>query len=165
MKAKNSKDVMRGYTLFTIAILCAIVLGFFCIWSFFYTANREVAAMELRSRGYDDTYMKQIMLAEKVDSLYNYILLLNSEQRYNELVLKNRISAQKMNLQKMLNEMDKSDAALYNKLYDQINVVLQTKDSVRLMNGHVEQIKAELQACIKENKIATRNMIINNTTN
>lgn len=165
MKAKNSRDVARGYVLFAVAMFCAILTGLGCVWSFFKTADREVARMEVRSREYDVTFARQISLTERVDSLYNNIALLNSGQRFNEIVLKNRISTQKMQLIGALEGMDKGDALLYGKMSEHINTVLQTKDSIRMVSGQVEQVKGDLQRCIQDNRTASRRMIFSNPSN
>lgn len=161
MKAKNSKDVARGYVLFAVTIFCAIAAGVVCVWSFFLTADREVARMEIRSRQYDATFENQISLTERVDSLYNNIALLNSGRQFNELVLKNRISTQKMSLIGSVNGVNKSDALLYVRMTEQINSVLQVKDSIGLLTGQVNQVKGDLQRCIQDNRTASRKMIFN----
>lgn len=35
MKAKNSREVARGYALFAVAMFCAILTGLGCVWAFF----------------------------------------------------------------------------------------------------------------------------------
>lgn len=165
MRAKNSKDITKGYVLFAIAICCSILVGFGCVWLFVHTADREVAQMDTRSLEYDAAFARQIILTEKVDSLYNNLLMLNSDQRINEVVLQNRISTQKMNLISSLEQMENGDALLYEKMSDQINSMLQVKDSIRILDVQVELVKGELQRCIQDNRKATRRMIFTNTAN
>lgn len=165
MKARNSKEVTRGYLLFSVAMCCAILLGIGCIWSFVLTADREVSRMDLRSQEYDAVFARQLTLTEKVDSLYNNLTLLGSGQRINEVVLQNRISSQKMNLIRTLEGMDKGDVLLYSKLSEQINAALQVKDSIRMISAQVEQVKGELNRCIQDNRTATRRMIFANPAN
>lgn len=165
MKAKNSKDVRRGYLLFAVGMCCSILLGFWCVWSFLLTTDREVARMEVRSREYDVNFAAQIALTEKVDSLYSNIALLNSGQRMNEPVLHNRISTQKMNLLGSIDAMDENDALLYGKMSGRIDVILQTRDSIRLVGSQVEQVKDDLRRCIEDNRKATRRMVFLTPTN
>lgn len=161
MKARNSNEVARGYVLFAVSMLFAILVGLGCVWSFFMTADREVARMELRSREYDATFSRQIALTERVDSLYNNIALLNSGRQFNEIVLKNRISTQKMDLMRTLDDINQGDALLYGKMAENINTVLQVKDSISLVSGQVQQVKGDLQRCIQDNRTAARRMIFN----
>lgn len=121
--------------------------------------------MEMRSQEYDVTFARQIALTERVDSLYNNIALLNSGKRFNEGVLKNRISTQKMQLIGTLESINKSNALLYSKMSDQINTVLQTKDSIRMVSGQAEQVKEDLKRCIQDNRTAARRMIFTNPSN
>lgn len=165
MKARNSKEVTRGYLLFAIAMCCTILTGIGCIWSFVLTAEREVARMDIRSQEYDAVFAQQIVLTEKVDSLYNNLARLNSGKRINEVLLQNKISTQKMNLIGILEQMNGDDALLYNKLSEQINPALQAKDSIRILNLQVEQVKADLQRCMQDNRTATRRMIFTNPAN
>jgi biopolymer transport protein ExbB/TolQ len=165
MKAKNSKEVARGYLMFAIGICFSIAAGFICVWLFTVTADKEVARMEIRSREYDSAFARQLSLTDRVDSLYNNIALLNSGHRMNEAVLHNRISNQKMSIIGTIAEMDKRDVLLYGKMSEEVNLILQSKDSIRLVGSQVELIKSDLQRCIEDNRIATRKMIFNNPTN
>ncbi len=165
MKAKNSKEVTRGYLLFAIAMCCSIFTGLGTVWSFIRTAEREVVRMDIRSQEYDASFARQINLTEKVDSLYYNLTLLNSNRRINEVVLQNRISAQKMSLISTLEELESGDALLYGKMSGQVNTVLQVKDSIRLLNSQVEMVKNDLQRCIQENRAEARKMIFSNTSN
>lgn len=162
MKAKNSKEVMRGYLLFAFAICFSILTGVGCVWLFVRTASREVTCMDMRLKEYDAAFARQILLTEKIDSLYNNLMLLNSGQRINEIVLQNRISTQKMSLIWDLEQMESGDALLYDKLSDEINTMLQVKDSIRIVNNQVELVKGDLQRCMQDNREATRRMIFGN---
>jgi len=162
MKAKNSKTVTRGYVLFAVALFCSVLTAVGCVWSFIMTSNKEVTSIEKRSTEYDTAFEQQILLTEKVDSLYHNLTLLNSDRRINELVLQNRISTQKMNLISTLDKMTDGEALLYKKMSERVNNILELKDSIRIMRVEVDQTKSELQRCIEDNRNATRKMIFTN---
>jgi hypothetical protein len=165
MRAKNSREIARDYALFAVGMCCVILTGLGCIVSFVTTSDREVARMIVRSDEYDVTFARQITLAERVDSLYNNIALLNSGQRLNEIVLQNRISTQKMGLVDMIDGMKQNDALLYGEMMAQVNAILQARDSIRLVGAQVELIKDDLRRCITDNRNATRKMIFATPTN
>ncbi|MCC8035013.1 MAG: type VI secretion system transmembrane protein TssQ [Rikenellaceae bacterium] len=158
MNAKNSREVTKGYLWFTFAMCASILTGMVSLWCFLTTAGKEMEYINLRSGEYDAAFSNQIMLTEKVDSLYNNLTLLNSGQLVNQTVLYNRISNQKMNLLRVLEELADNDAVLYKSLSDNINDVLQVKDSIRLLDSQVELVKGDLQRCILDNRAATRRM-------
>ncbi len=165
MKAKNSREVTKGYLLFAATMCCAILTGAACIGSFIRTAEREVVRMDIRSQEYDASFARQINLTEKVDSLYYNLTLLNSDKRVNEVVLQNRISSQKMNLISSLEAFDNGEALLYDKMSAQVNTVLQVKDSIRMLHSQVEMVKGDLQRCIQDNRAEARKMIFTHTGN
>lgn len=165
MKAKNSREVTRGYLLFTVAMCCSILTGAACMGAFIQTAEREVVRMDIRSQQYDASFARQINLTEKVDSLYYNLTLLNSNNRVNEVVLQNRISSQKMSLISTLDQLESGEALLYGKMSAQVNTVLQVKDSIRLLNSQVDMVKGDLQRCIQDNRAEARKMIFSHTGN
>lgn len=165
MKAKNSREVTRGYLLFTVAMCCSILTGAACIGALIQTAEREVVRMDIRSQQYDASFARQINLTEKVDSLYYNLTLLNSNNRVNEVVLQNRISSQKMSLISTLDQLESGEALLYGKMSAQVNTVLQVKDSIRLLNSQVDMVKGDLQRCIQDNRAEARKMIFSHTGN
>lgn len=163
MKAKNHKSVTQGYIHFTLFLFCSILVAVCCVWSFIGAASFEVARIEKQSQQYDAVFEQQIMLTDKVDLLYHNLSMLNSDQRINELVLQNRISTQKMNLVSTLDQIKVEDALLYREMSSKINKILNIKDSIRISNIKVEQIKGELQRCIQDNRKASKKAIFGNT--
>lgn len=159
MRAKNSKAVTRGYVIFAVGLCFSILTGVGCIWSFVRTAENEVEQIEQKTKEYDLVHGQQLMLTGSIDSLYNNITLLNSDRRLNQLVLQTRISTQKMNLLGSLEQMNSGDVQLYSKLAEEINSVLQVKDSVQLLTRQVDTEKEALNRCIQDNRSATRQMI------
>lgn len=162
MKAKNSKEVTRGYLLFALTISLAILTGTGCIYFLMHTAGKEVADIELRSSEYDSALIRQTAMGEKTDSLFNNLKLLNSEERINMIIIQNRISSQKMQILDILNQMNKEDAAIYQRMSDKINTVLQTKDSIRMLTVQEQLLKNELQRCMQDSRSTTRRMFLDN---
>jgi len=159
MKAKNSESVTKGYVLFAIALSCSILVATGCVYSFVITSNKEIACIEKRSLEYDAAFERQVMLTDKVDSLYRDLALLNSSRRINELLLQNRISGRVMRLTDTINKQDAGEALLYQKMSSQINDLLEIKESIRVLHAQVEQTKSDLQRCIQDNRDVNRETI------
>lgn len=165
MKAKNSKEITRGYILFAAAMSLSILVGTGCIYFLVRTAGKEVAYIELRSAESDTAFTHQIALSEKTDSLFNNLILLNAEERINQIVIQNRISTQKMQMLNILNQLNENDAALYRRMSDRVNTVLQIKDSIRTMTVQEQLLKKELQRCMQDSRSTSRRRFLNNSTN
>lgn len=161
MKAKNNQEIKRAYQLFGLSLCLAILTGVGSIWFFLLASNREVGMIECRSEVYNRVFEQQVTLAVMVDSIYNNMVLLNSNRQLNEAVLQGRISSGKMQLQGSLMTMETGDMLLYNRLLECMAPILETKDSIRILTRQQEMVKAELGRCIEENRSATRKIIFN----
>jgi hypothetical protein len=155
MEAQNSKKVARGYTLFTIAMCCSIMISVVCVWSFVITSNIEVTRIELRSMEYDRTLTQQITLAEKIDFIFANIKSLD-DGGINHAMVQGRVSMDKTELIGILNNLHAADISLYRKFHDIINPALQVKDSIRLLSFQEQQLRIDLQRCIQSNRNVTR---------
>jgi hypothetical protein len=157
MKALNTDKIIKGYLQFAIALCCSILVGTGCVWSFTVASNREVAQIEARSLEYDRAFTRQVMLAERADSLWYSIGLFNGGEMFNRTALQNRVSAQKIALNSMMDGMPAADVALYRKFSDMVNRVFHVKDSVRMLALREQLLKNDLQKCMQENRNAARN--------
>lgn len=131
MKAKNSEKIIRGYLEFAGGLLISTALSMALLTGFIHTNGSEYKLMESKTQEYDKIYARQIALVDKVDSLYNYLVLMGSNDRLNQVVLQKVISTRKMELIEELQIMDSKDVLLYKKLASQINVFLDTKEAIR----------------------------------
>ena len=122
MKAKNSEKIIRGYLEFAGGLLISTALSMALLTGFIHTNGSEYKLMESKTQEYDKIYARQIALVDKVDSLYNYLVLMGSNDRLNQVVLQKVISTRKMELIEELQIMDSKDVLLYKKLASQINV-------------------------------------------
>ena len=116
MKAKNSEKIIRGYLEFAGGLLISTALSMALLTGFIHTNGSEYKLMESKTQEYDKIYARQIALVDKVDSLYNYLVLMGSNDRLNQVVLQKVISTRKMELIEELQMMDSKDVLLYKKL-------------------------------------------------
>ena len=87
MKAKNSEKIIRGYLEFAGGLLISTALSMALLTGFIHTNGSEYKLMESKTQEYDKIYARQIALVDKVDSLYNYLVLMGSNDRLNQVVL------------------------------------------------------------------------------
>lgn len=160
MKAKNSTLIAKGYLRFGSGLIIGVLLSIFVLFGFIRTNTSEYKLMEFKTREYDKVHARQIGLVDKVDSLYNYLLLMGSNDRLNQVMLQNIVSTRKMELIEELEQMDTKDVQLYNLMASQINVFLETKELIRKATIEEGLVKNDLMRCIQDNKQAARKLTL-----
>ncbi len=86
-----------------------------------------------------------------MDFLYNYLLLMGSNDRLNQVMLQKVVSTRKMELMEDLESMDEKDVRIYNNLASQINVFLDTKEAIRKAVIEESLVRNDLMRCIQDN--------------
>lgn len=162
MKAKNSEKIISGYLKFAGGLLISTTLSMALLTGFIRTNGSEYKLMESKTDEYDKVYARQIALVDKVDSLYNYLLLMGSNDRLNQVMLQKVVSTRKMELMEELQKMDAKDVLIYNNLASQINVFLDTKEAIRKAVIEESLVRNDLMRCIQDNKQAARKLTLGN---
>lgn len=162
MKAKNSDKIVRGYLEFAGGLLISTALSMALLTGFIRTNGSEYKLMEFKTQEYDKIYARQIGLVDKVDSLYNYLLLMGSNDRLNQVMLQKVVSTRKMELIEELQRMDSKDVLMYNNLASQINVFFDTKEAIRKAVIEEGLVRNDLMRCIQDNKQAARKLTLGN---
>lgn len=120
----------------------------------------EVKSIMTKTLDYDRIYTKEIDLATGVDSVYQYMKLMNTSPRINDGLLQSIVSTRKMDLLKSTQNIDNADCVLYSNLLNQINTFLSIKDSIRIMKIQEDMVRQDLLQCIRDNRKTRRNMNI-----
>lgn len=160
MKPKNNKDVRNGYLRFSFLLAACIAWSVLFFSCFLKTSTIEVKSIMAKTLDYDRIYTKEIDLATGVDSVYQYMKLLNTSPRINDVLLQSIVSTRKMDLLKSTQNIDNADCVLYSKLLNQINTFLSIKDSIRIMKIQEDMVRQDLLQCIRDNRKTRRNMNI-----
>lgn len=158
MHAKNHKDINKGYWKFSgylIACVFTAVLIYFC---YTWTSTVEVNRIVDKTEEYDKIYVKQTDLANRIDTLYQYTMLFNTN--LNDAHLQHSVSRRKQEILSMMENMNSRDIRLYQKLMTQVNVFLSVKDSIRTATTEEGLIKTDLLKCTEDNKQAIRQLTI-----
>ncbi len=160
MKPKNNKDVRNGYLRFSFLLAACIAWSVLFFSCFLKTSTIEVKSIMAKTLDYDRIYTKEIDLATGVDSVYQYMKLLNTSPRINDVLLQSIVSTRKMDLLKSTQNIDNADCVLYSNLLNQINTFLSIKDSIRIMKIQEDMVRQDLLQCIRDNRKTRRNMNI-----
>lgn len=160
MKPKNNKDVRNGYLRFSFLLAACIAWSVLFFSCFLKTSTIEVKSIMAKTLDYDRIYTKEIDLATGVDSVYQYMKLMNTSPRINDVLLQSIVSTRKMDLLKSTQNIDNADCFLYSNLLNQINTFLSIKDSIRIMKIQEDMVRQDLLQCIRDNRKTRRNMNI-----
>lgn len=160
MKPKNNKDVRNGYLRFSFLLAACIAWSVLFFSCFLKTSIIEVKSIMAKTLDYDRIYTKEIDLATGVDSVYQYMKLMNTSPRINDVLLQSIVSTRKMDLLKSTQNIDNADCVLYSNLLNQINTFLSIKDSIRIMKIQEDMVRQDLLQCIRDNRKTRRNMNI-----
>lgn len=158
MKAKNYKTIRLGYFRFFGGLLASVAIACLFLWGFLSTAVHEAGEIERRNEAYNRTYLQQIQLTEKVDSLYNYFQLLGSNEPVNQVVLQRVVSTRKMQFIDAIEILDPADVLLYKGLASRINDFLSVREAIRKVKEEERIVREDLLRCIQDNKQAARKL-------
>ena len=112
MKPKNNKDVRNGYLRFSFLLAACIAWSVLFFSCFLKTSTIEVKSIMTKTLDYDRIYTKEIDLATGVDSVYQYMKLMNTSPRINDGLLQSIVSTRKMDLLKSTQNIDNADCVL-----------------------------------------------------
>ena len=160
MKPQHNQDVRNGYLRVSFLLAACIAWSVLFFSCFLKTSTIEVKSIMAKTLDYDRIYTKEIDLATGVDSVYQYMKLLNTSPRINDVLLQSIVSTRKMDLLKSTQNIDNADCVLYSNLLNQINTFLSIKDSIRIMKIQEDMVRQDLLQCIRDNRKTRRNMNI-----
>lgn len=158
MKAINHTSVFNGYLLFSVCMALVVGLFVFMNYCFVSTTRSEDSRIGTRSVVFDRTFDRQNQFVDRVDSLYNYMALINSSYRVNDILVQNAVSTRKMQLLGDMEQLDAKDVLLYLNLMEKINMLLTVKDSIRILKNREQTLREDLQRCIAADQQATRKL-------
>ena len=158
MKPRNNTEVRKAYLKFSCYLTGCVILAVAIFASFLKTPITEVKRITEQTLKYDYVYAKELSLSNSVDSVYQYMKLMNTSPQINDVLLQSVVSVRKMNLLKYMQSMDDKDCRLYKQLLGNINMFLSVKDSIRLLSIQEEMVKKDLMQCIQDNWKTRRNL-------
>lgn len=155
MKPKNNKVVTRAYYKFAIYLIFTVLLSTVSFWAFLQTTAKEIACIQQQQATYDKIYTETIDLVRYMGATYDYLNIVNKSE-YDNTQLVNTISKRKVNMQRIMENMSEKDCGIYLKLNNDVNIMMGTKDSIRLTTQKEDMVRQELLRCLDENRQALR---------
>lgn len=165
MKPRNNTEVRKAYLKFSCYLTGCVILAVAIFACFLKTSSTEVKRITEQTLKYDYVYAKELSLSNSVDSVYQYMKLMNTSPQINDVLLQSVVSVRKMNLLKYMQSMDDKDCRLYKQLLENINMFLSVKDSIRLLSIQEEMVKKDLMQCIQDNWKTRRNLNVGSNSN
>ena len=106
MKPKNNTEVRKAYLRFAGYLTCCTILAVSIFACFLKTSGIEVKRITEQALEYDHIYAKELSLSNSMDSIYQYMKLMNTSPQINDKLLQSVVSTRKLNIQE---EMVKKD--------------------------------------------------------
>lgn len=158
MKAKNNDKVRQAIYRFSRYLIVSVALAVCIFFGFLKTSSVEVNKILEKTSEYDQIQAKQLELTEKMDTLYFYASLLNSDPKVNHVLMQNTLSNRKIQFSNVTSDMTDRDARLYKKMSQQLNIFLNIKDSIKVAVSEEEMLRTDLLRCISDNRNITRRL-------
>lgn len=158
MKPINNRAVKKAYLRFSGYLMLCVGIAVFAFYSFMKTSSTEVKFIADKTAEYDRVYTDELNLVAALDSIYQYMNLMNSSPRINDVLLQDMISSKKMKLQRHVSKFDVKDYALHQRLLNAINVFLAVKDSIRMAEKEENMVREDLMRSVKEYKEVSRKL-------
>ncbi len=155
MKALNGYLIVKKYLIFLgyFSTLLAITL----LYSYFYFKTFESYSIELERRQQESDYVNngKIILSHKIDSLNNFIKLLNTKQVQNETALERSIINLKNGAVRTITDLEKVDDydfKLQKTIIYNVEAALEIKRNLSQAKSEEENSRKKLFECIEANK-------------
>lgn len=158
MRAKNYQAINKAYLKFSGFLLACVAVAVLVYYCTNQTAKVEVNRIVEKTEEYDKIYVRQIDLANRIDSLYYYTMLFNTN--LNDTYLLNAVSRRKQEILSLTEDMSGKDVRLYQKLASEVNNFLAVKDSIRQIRIDEDLLKTDLKKCVEDNKQVSRRLTI-----
>ena len=159
MKPRNNSEVRKAYLKFAAYLMACVIFAVLIFACLLKTSGVEVKRITTKTQEYDRVYTREIALSNSVDSVYQYMKLMNTSPQINDVLLQGVISTKKMNILKNIQDMEERE------LLGNINLFLGVKDSIRLLKIQEEMVKNDLMQCIKDNWKTRRNLNVGSGNN
>lgn len=162
MRPQNHKKILHGYWKFSLFLASCVAVGVITYSSYRQSCKVEVNRIIEKTEEYDRIYIQQTELSGRIDTLYQYVQLFNTNK--NDVALQSAVSKRKQEIFTMMEDMSGRDVKLHQKLMSQINTFLSAKDSIRLLTIQEDLLRVDLQKCMDENKQLSRKITIGSIT-
>lgn len=158
MKSLNHKEINQAFTRFLTWFASLLLVITACVYTYFETGEHYLSLLSEQKNEFERAFSADAMLADKVDSLYAYMSLLNTNRIQDDRQMQRLITRKKEELAKLVNQQlnqssGKKDYqgyfAVYNRLSGHINEMLLLKDSLNRAMVDEGDLRQELTDCLR----------------
>lgn len=146
-KKLNSRQVRNGIFKFILSFVILLTVCIATVFLFFKSSQAQAAGILQKVDTYDQTSMRNQMILEKLNGIYDKLALLGKSQVQNEQVLKSSIRQEMETVRDMIKAGGGNDFREYEILLNQIPAFLSIKNTVGANNMELKNLKAQLDAC------------------
>lgn len=152
MHPLNRNEIKRRtlhfWLLFVVLLVATLVPAYAFVWA----AGQQQKAFITGLQDHRQMQNKQIILHDKVDSLYGLITLVSTRKVDNYLFLEQYISDAKNGISIMIGDDSTGRFVAYTHLMSTLNTQLLLKDSIVKAESREALIKTDLISCMAHNK-------------
>lgn len=151
MKALNHKEINRAFNQFLAWFASLLLVTVACVYTYAKTSARQLDRLIEQKEAFDQIFLKDALLANKVDSLYTYMSLLNTSRIRDDRQMQRLITRRKEDLTKLVSQQQKTQPyfVVYNRLFSHINEMLLLKDSLHRAMVEEGDLRDELSDCLQ----------------
>lgn len=154
MQALNKAQIVRKTIQFWIIFLILVIYTHIAIYFFIWSAEKQSSVFTEALNNYKLILNKQIILNNKVDSLYLQMTYLGTDKIDNQLFLEKYIADNKNDINKYIDKDSAANFSVYARITKNLNAMLFLKDSIIKISDQEAFIKNDLLKCIEDNKKA-----------
>lgn len=149
MKILNEKAITTAYWRFMGRFIVLMISLVAILFTFLKTLTEQVHLLSINKERYDAVLFTQRMMAQKTDSLYRHMSMLNTGLLRSDPLMEQRIIREKNELDTMLVQLlfERRPHEVYRKLSAYVNEMLLLKDSIRGAEVQIKDIRRELNDC------------------
>ncbi|MFD2934966.1 type VI secretion system TssO [Spirosoma flavum] len=151
MKSLNHKEISQAFNRFMAWFASLLLVTITCVYSYVKTSSNQLSRLSQQKEAFDQIFLRDAMLTDKVDSLYNYMSLLNTDRIRDDRQMQRLITKKKEEFTKLVTQQQKTQRyfVVYNRLFSHINEMLLMKDSLNKAMVEEGDLRDELKDCLR----------------
>ena len=154
MQAQNRKEINRAFGRFLAWFASLTILLMGCAYTFLQTGTYQIDRLTEQRQHFEEVFLMDAVLAEKVDSLYADMTLLNTARIINGRQMERVITKEKEEIAKIVAQKQQVQGyfGVYSRLSGHVNEMLILKDSLSKAIADETIARTELTDCLTYNR-------------
>lgn len=152
MKSLNHKEIKQAFNHFFTWFTSLLLVTILCVYSCVQTSTRQSTQLIQQKEAFDRVIYTDAMLADKVDSLYTYMSLMNTNRNQDDQQLQRLVTRKKEEFTRLVSQQQKTQKyfTVYNRLFSHVNEMLLLKDSLNKSMLEEGDLRDELRGCLQQ---------------